>query len=340
VVRRWLIAALLVFVPSIVVAQPYATSPGDGTPCSGPSAGINPGCSVVAGPIVPVSYYGPGDLAGASAAYMLSGYSASTQNATQVVNLRRGSDNATSDFGISNGSLNQTAIATFGGTFATGTGSSSGTTFTFTGTLLAGMQVDPTGAVGYLPGTLIISGASPTWTINQSQTVGSATVSVANDLHVTKVYDQTGNTTGAIQNTAANQPFFAVNAINGKCAMWFNNDGGLVLTATAGNIWATGGWAVATVNYVGTAANTVRLFDWGAAGTPRFQFAGVSDAHMIFFQGTSATNGSWTTSNQLSNGSHILDASFSQAALATAPVINWDGTAQTFGSSTEAQDRP
>lgn len=157
-----------------------------------------------------VGYSGPGDLSpGASFFLALRPYNAANLNASQVVNLRRSSDNATSDFGFTDGYLDQTAIAAWGGTSATGTGAITGTTLTFTGGVIGG-QVTGTGVTA---GTFIVSGASPAWTVNISQTVVSTTLTVANGLFVAEVYDQTGNGAHGIQATTANQPIFLLNVV-------------------------------------------------------------------------------------------------------------------------------
>lgn len=159
------------------------------------------------------SIRGPGDISpGASFFCGLQPYNRVNLNRRAVVNLRRSSDSATQDFGFNFGLLNQAAIAAWGGVNATGTGSISGTTLTFTGGVIGGQVTGGT----TLPGTIIISGSSPTWTVNQSQTVASAPLSVANALFVTKVYDQTGNGIDAAQGTAGLQPVLALNTLGGK----------------------------------------------------------------------------------------------------------------------------
>lgn len=73
---------------------------------------------VGSGGVVPVSYLGPGDVvSGATAFYGLRAYSAATIG-NKVINIRRASDNATSDistlsFGATAGQLNVGAAATF-----------------------------------------------------------------------------------------------------------------------------------------------------------------------------------------------------------------------------------
>lgn len=157
------------------------------------------------------AYTGPGDIFPGAVFYgAIQPYNRANFNAAHVVNLQRSSDSATSDFGYTNGLLNQLAIAAWGGVNATGAGSivpnGSFGTLTFTGGVIGG-QV--TGA-GVLPGTIITGGSSPTWQVNFSQTVASTTITVANALSVLKLYDQTGNVTVGV---APNPPALALNAL-------------------------------------------------------------------------------------------------------------------------------
>lgn len=151
------------------------------------------------------SFSGVGDIVsgaqfyGGLRAYTSAIACAGTQKLVQV---KRVSDNATADVVVAaNGGLGNTANATagsngispfaWGGTDATGTGSISGTTLTFTGGHI-GDQVTGTGVT---LGTFIVSGASPTWTVNISQTAGSTTMTLAVGLVLTKLYDQAGTQT-------------------------------------------------------------------------------------------------------------------------------------------------
>lgn len=174
---------------------------------------------------VGATYSGPGDIVASAAAwYGLRAYNAAyaTPGTNKSVNLRRASDNATCDFVISaTGALGGTAgacaqggglsLAGFATTDATGTGAITGTTLTFTGghvgdTVTGGTTANP---------TYIVSGASPTWTVNTSQTVASATLTLTYGLYVAEVYDQSGNTHHATQATSASQPQLLPTCISG-----------------------------------------------------------------------------------------------------------------------------
>lgn len=273
-------------------------------------------------------YTGPGDFAAAAGAYMLRGYSSATANTTQCVNLRRSSDNATQDFGLHRGRLSQVDIAAFGSVNATGTGAITGTTLTFTGGVIGGQVTGGTVAAG----TVILSGASPTWTVNISQTVASATLTVANALFVTKLYDQTGGGNDAVQATAANQPYLALNAINNRPAMVFPLNSAFRLVASGlANPWNTGGWVLNT------------FYNWFAPNlnnTP-FSAATISEP-ALFVTATTATlewvqaatgSGGWTTTFALAAAtSYVLDISYSQSSVANVPIITINGTVETFTS--------
>lgn len=167
----------------------------------------------------PPSYTGPGDIVGSALGWWgLRGYSgAVAATGTQPsVNVRRSSDNVACDILIAtNGDLGLTistcnsstqggiSPTAFAGTDATGTGAITGTTLTFTG----GHVGDVVTGGGTLAGTYIVSGSNPTWTVNNSQTVASSTLTLTYGLYVTKIYDQSGGGSGdALHATAGNQP--------------------------------------------------------------------------------------------------------------------------------------
>lgn len=274
------------------------------------------------------TYTGPGDLApGAAGAYMLSGYSARTSNTTQCVNLRRSSDSATSDFGLSNGNLHQGAIAAWGGINATGTGAITGTTLTFTGGVIGGQVTGP----GVAAGTVIVSGTTPTWTVNISQTVASATLQVANALFVVTVYDQSGNNRNATQATTANQPYLALYALAGRAAIAFLTNGALNLAVSSiTNIWAAGGWALSALNVVAVQPGQLdRPWVFGS-NAPEFGVAGSQKIELL--QASSTSNGTWISTPTITLVSHVLDVSYSQSSVANVPIMTVDGGAVAFAS--------
>lgn len=267
------------------------------------------------------NYVGPGNFATAIAPYMLRGYSSQTANIAQCVNLRRSSDNATQDFGLLNGNLRQSLIAAWGGVNAVGTGSITGAALTFTGGVIGG-QVTPAA-----PGTLIISGTSPNWTVNISQTVASTTLTVANALFPTVLYNQlTPGANDAVQATAGNQPYLALNAVNGRAAIWFTNNSAFRLQAASlPNPWATGGWAVDTFFVQTLPSLTNGLFGANTLNDPGLSVT--ATGLMTWAQNASTTNGSWTTAFSLSAATgYVLDVSYSQSSNANNPTITVNGS--------------
>lgn len=270
------------------------------------------------------TYIGPGDFASAAAAFMLRGYSAATQTVALCINLRRSSDNVQQDFGLANGNLDQDSIGTFGGVNATGTGALTGTTLTFTGGVIGGQVTGGTVAAG----TVIVSGASPTWQVNISQTVASATLSVANALFVTKLYDQTGGGNDAVQVTAANQPYLILNAENNRPGIYFGASSSLYLQAVSiANIWATGAWSVAKIflntvpgsNGGGVHDSTSSLRPWVAIN---------STSLPLVEQIATSVTGVWTSTSAVSLATgYVLDVAYSQSALSNVPVMTLNGNA-------------
>ena len=170
------------------------------------------------------SFIGAGDIAPYTAFYSLRGYTAAVAatGTQKAVGVRRGSDNATTDIVIlPSGNLDVATAAAFTSVDATGTGSISGTTLTFTG----GHLGDVVTGAGVTPGTFIHSGSSPTWTINNSQTVGSETLTLTWGLFVNTIYDQTNNlscgglTCDMVQASANNQPLLLLTGCGGTGAL-------------------------------------------------------------------------------------------------------------------------
>lgn len=317
--RRHLLALV-----GVLIAKGACAQTGVGR-CFGPIAASAPGCSAVYGPGA-ASYTGPGNFATAVGAYMLRAYSSATQSTTQCVNLRRSSDNATQDFGLINGNLDQGAIAAFGGVNATGTGAITGTTLTFTGGVIGGQVTGGTVAAG----TLITAGTSPTWTVNISQTVVSATLTVANALFPTVLYNQlTPGTNDAVQATAGNQPYLALNAVNNHAAIWFTNNSAFRLQAASlTNPWATGGWMVNTslLQTLPSLANS--LFSESTNAAPNLNVG--TTGTLAFGQAAVTTQGAWTTTFTLSAATpYVIDVSYSQSANANTPTITVNGSVKT-----------
>jgi hypothetical protein len=135
------------------------------------------------------AYVGPGDIAPYTAWGGTFAYSAAVAvpGTNPALRVTRRSDSAEIDIAIrTNGTLDVATAAAFTSIDTTGTGSISGTALTFTG----GTLNDVVTGTGVLPGTFIMQGTSPNWTVNKSQTVASTTLTLTLPLFVVKVYDQ------------------------------------------------------------------------------------------------------------------------------------------------------
>lgn len=152
------------------------------------------------------TYAGPGDVVttGWLAWWGLRGFSnaAAAPGTQKAINVRRASDSSTTDIVIlPTGALDIATLTAFQVVDATGTGAITGTTLTFTGGHIGDVVTGGT----TLPGTIIVSGASPTWTVNLSQTVVSATLTLTWGMFITKWYDQSGTGNDVSQATTTKQ---------------------------------------------------------------------------------------------------------------------------------------
>lgn len=251
------------------------------------------------------SYTGPADiLTGLTHAYGVQAYgSAGTTGSVKAINVRRVSDGTNKDIDIlTTGLLDIATANTFAGTDASGTGAITGTTLTFTGGHVGDWVTGGTVAAG----TIIISGSSPTWTVNISQTVASATLTLQYGLFVTTIYDQVG-TYNATQSTTSDQPILVPNGgPNGGPAIWFNGSS-MTLTASSGN-------AVATITWVGE--NT------GSSLGPVFASFGGSSSGYDPTNKAYLDNGSLATATASDNAWHSIGGVYNGAS----SIINVDGT--------------
>lgn len=183
---------------------------------AGPATAADLGLTTMGVSFSPGSgYVGPGDIvAGAVAVYSVRCYTGSQASLANVVNLRRQSDSATANIGFTGAcALNTAAAASFAGTDATFTATSSGTSLVIT-TCASGTPTanDPIAGTGITAGTILVSLASGTaclgtWTTNLSNTVAvGETMTAQVALFVATWYDLSGNGLDMTQATAANQP--------------------------------------------------------------------------------------------------------------------------------------
>jgi len=190
----------------------------------------------------PTGYQGLYEASGNQAATGYGGlrcFSASQANATQAVKVRRASDNATQDVGLTSACAFDIASAnTFAGTDATCTGSMTGTTTLTISTCASGtphVQDTITGAGIVQPAYITVIGgcATPpgTCTVNKAQTFSSETVTAQVAMYVAEVYDQTGHGNHWTQATTAQQPQLLPSDTNGLPTVLFP-DGASLQTAS------------------------------------------------------------------------------------------------------------
>lgn len=239
----------------------------------------------------PAGYQGPGDQAsGADGFWGLRGYDgAYAAGSNKAINVRRASDNTTQDINIlSDGTLDIASANAFAGIDATGAGSISGTTLIFTGGHIGDTITGGTVAAG----TYIVSGSSPTWTVNISQTVSSATLSLQWGLYVTELYDQSGNGVHLTQSTNAQQAQLLPNAINGLPALNFVGSASQGYSGTLGGAVAQP-WSVSAVTERtgSTASFTVCL---GGSASSALGWTNAANTAFVASSGGSNVTGSAT----------------------------------------------
>lgn len=227
---------LAVLVSSGAIAQPSSSYLL--RPCYGALAAGSTGCGYGPGPVPSGGYTGPGNLvSGATVWYGLRAYSAAKASAhAKSINVRRASDNATSDITVlSNGNLDIATATSFAGVDATCTGTIVTTTATLTGCSSTPNANDPVSGTGITQPAYVVScgafvAGAGTCTLNANQTVSVAeTISFQVALAVTKIYDQSGSS-DASQATSSNQPFLQP-YLSGFSCMRFNGTS-MVLSAT------------------------------------------------------------------------------------------------------------
>lgn len=175
------------------------------------------------------SFTGPGDIvSGAGPWFGLRGYSAAVAatGTQKAINVRRQSDNATSDILIlTNGNLDVATATSFAGTDATCTGTIASTTLTCASASSTPNANDPVSGAGIIQPAYIVScgtftGGAGTCTLNAAQTVSVAeTITMRVALFTATFYDQSGGTNNAVQATAASQPMLLLTCIGGLPCM-------------------------------------------------------------------------------------------------------------------------
>lgn len=267
------------------------------------------------------SYVGPGDIvSGATYFWGLRGYNNAgaapgTTNAVRVVRL---SDNAEQDVVIlSSGALDMTSATTFAGTDATGTGAIALTALTFTG----GTIGDVVTGSGVTAGTFIVSGSSPNWTVNKSQTVTSTTLTLTYGLKVKTIYDQTASGINMTQTTAANQPYLVPGYAPNGTGPGMVFLGGQTLGPANAALAQVLTWGVVAMRNAATTSYNAIM---GGSAQIQIGFNNSANSMILSLNTTDSTvaanDNSWHSVQAVANGA--------------ASIIYADGTTGTTGSGT------
>lgn len=297
-----------------------------------------------------VGYTGPGDVvSGASWWYGLRGYSCAVAKpgTNPAVNVRRASDNSTMDIDIlNNGNFDSTTAASFAGTDATATCSTSGlsTTLSCTGASGTPKGFDPISGTGITQPAYVFScgtftGGAGSCTLDVARNISSTTVTFQVQLYVTKVYDQTkgnncGNSGGlscdAVQTATADQPQLLLNCAKSgtlPCLRFYNSN---VSLSSANN------FAPNAANKLSLSLVTAQQV-WTSGGTPVFLRSNGTTQQL--YHATSAANtwhfdlnGSLAVSVTASDGAWHADNSVGIAGTNNS-ITNLDGS-ETTGTGT------
>lgn len=192
-------------------------------------------------------FVGPGDIV-ANATFWagLRGYSAAVASTgtQKAINVRRQSDNTTSDILINTGGeLNTASAIAFAGTDATCQGTIAGTTMALTACSSTPTANDPVAGAGITQPAYILScgafvAGAGSCTLNTAQTVSVAETMVMQvALFVTKLYDQSGGGNDFPQATTAQQALFLADCGGVLPCLVFNgsNSDGYQATVTGAN---------------------------------------------------------------------------------------------------------
>lgn len=166
---------------------------------------------------------------------------------------------------------------------------------------------------------------------------------------VATAYDQTGNS-NCVQATAASQPAIAIDAnMANAITMQFTHDGAMALPCPGvtnnTNPWGKNSSSIAAMEIVGyrgataTAAEYLAYKNNGSTlGWYLRTSASAATSPLEFVQASSTTNLDYITNNtagnRLTNALFVVDMEYNNTSLSNAPVVNINGTAATFGTST------
>jgi hypothetical protein len=276
------------------------------------------------------SYQGPGNIvSGATAFYGLRAYNAAyATGSNNAINVRRASDNSTSNIVIlSNGNLDVATAASFAGTDATASCSTTGssTSLICTGASSTPNSNDPISGTGitqpaYITSCGTFTTGAGTCTMNVAQNIGVAeTVTFHVALFVTEAYDQSGNGYHATQGSASNQPQLLPYALNSATDPGILFSGGQHLVANPPSIMQP--WT-----FFAVAERTNSVNSWITGNVGQFNIGYGSFSNLAeFYAGTIVT---------ITLSDNVLH-SIQTIGNGAASVINLDGSASTnnIGSS-------
>jgi hypothetical protein len=303
-----------------------ATTPA--SPCTGTLTVTDNLGSITTSPVVSIGF--PGDIVPSASLWAgMRAYNSilATNGTTFAIQVTRVSDSVACDVLLTNRGALGLTVATcngstqgglspeaFAGTDASGSGSISGTTLTFTG----GHVGDVVTGTGVSPGTYIVSGSSPTWTVYPSQTVVSTTLALSKALLCNRVYDQTIASNVGWSNIFNNVYFVPTGGSPSGKAPWCATDGtsGLNETMPGGNISQP--VSISSVNFRRTGSTSAAIVQNGSSQA----FTGFiynSANHVEIYAGAdltqiSATDAVWHAFHAIINGGSstiMIDGSLS-----------------------------
>jgi len=281
-------------------------------------------------------YQGPGDVvSGATAWYGLRGYNAAyATGSNNAINIRRASDNSTSNIVIlSNGNLDTATAASFAGTDATASCTVSGTSATCSGASATIHVNDPVTGTGItVPCVVTATNGSTTATISiagtttSCGTIGTATtLTFQVALFATEAYDQSGNTIHITQATSGSQPQVLLSCASALPCFYFNGAQKLVS---------------------GTISTHAQPITFSYVGNRKANFSAINIAMSTFLAGSNCDLGWDSTANAVygfcgtrTNITGVSDGvlhSVSGVMNGASSPFNVDGTVTTINVNTAA----
>ena len=280
------------------------------------------------------TYQGPLDVvSGATAWYGLRGASAAySTGSNNAINIRRASDNSTSNIVIlSNGNLDTATAATFAGTDATATCSATASTSLIcTGASSTPHSNDPISGTGvtqpaYITSCGTFTGGAGTCTLNASATISSTTITFQVALFATEAYDQSGNTKHITQSTSGSQPQLLLSGVSSLPVLRFDISGTASLLSGTITTGVTQPFTLSAVSYTTTTSGEEWWFN-------TYPSSGILTYHRVTSTTSSVYCGSDVTATIGNNTWNAVQGVCNGAS--SAYSINGTGTTGNAGSTT------